>query len=534
MVNIFTRPLRGRARLRLLRRATRREFAAIPKWYRIFAGLGWAAVICFLGWVLNLSGKQSPPAVVVLLNICAIILLSMGIFYPGKSRWARRRKRVFNIIVFIVVGLLYVGGLKFFNSSQGKTTNARNAPSVSNPSLQEASPPPRPNTAPAAVAPRESTPKGSVQARGSIDPHSPTDELAELGWTVQPNGDGRRYMISKPHPPFAESARYFRSIGKVLRLDISAASDISGIAALRDLPIADLNVSGGSVTDLTELGEIKNIAVLSIGQSRVRDISFISRLRNLKDLSLWDDPVADISPLSELSQLTRLVLGSTYVTDLAPIRHLSSLTFLGVAGTPVRDLSALGDVPTLKELSITGSQVPLLSGFQNPSIEKMIVSENSTTAYDLTPIGRMLSLKSLSIAGSRLHLEPLSALRNLTELIVNGSPTFFIAQLDSVSTLGELRNLKSLIFSWTNLNNIKFISSLSDLTSLVIVACPVSDIAPIGSLHALKTVVLQDTFVGDISPFLTLPVLSEVALHRTPARVDVITELERRGVKVNR
>jgi hypothetical protein len=43
----------------------------------------------------------------------------------------------------------------------------------------------------------------------------------------------------------------------------------------------------------------------------------------------------------------------------------------------------------------------------------------------------------------------------------------------------------------------------------------------------------MDIPVADVSPLLDLPNLSELMLLRTPAREDVVKELQRRGVTVN-
>jgi hypothetical protein len=45
---------------------------------------------------------------------------------------------------------------------------------------------------------------------------------------------------------------------------------------------------------------------------------------------------------------------------------------------------------------------------------------------------------------------------------------------------------------------------------------------------------MADIPVADVSPLLDLPDLTELVILRTPARDDVLRELERRGVRVDR
>lgn len=63
---------------------------------------------------------------------------------------------------------------------------------------------------------------------------------------------------------------------------------------------------------------------------------------------------------------------------------------------------------------------------------------------------------------------------------------------------------------------------------------PLINVSALSRIKRLKTVSLTGTAVVDISPLLDLPELKTLGIMRTPARSDVLTELERRGVKVQR
>jgi hypothetical protein len=111
-------------------------------WWRIVAGLGWTAVICLLGWVLNLSGKQSPPAVVVLLTTCAGIILLLSLTYPGKLR--RSHKLGFNTVAVVVVAVVYAFGLRFFAPTHAKVASLPNDKPNKSTEIPKSSPPKQP------------------------------------------------------------------------------------------------------------------------------------------------------------------------------------------------------------------------------------------------------------------------------------------------------------------------------------------------------------------------------------------------------
>jgi Leucine-rich repeat (LRR) protein len=98
----------------------------------------------------------------------------------------------------------------------------------------------------------------------------------------------------------------------------------------------------------------------------------------------------------------------------------------------------------------------------------------------------------------------------------------FVVQLNPVElTLGDAQ-----------INSLAFLSRSTNLAELNLRNIPVVYARELGNLTSLTTISLVDIPMVDISPLLSLTNLKSVSLLRTPARADVISELERRGVKV--
>lgn len=70
------------------------------------------------------------------------------------------------------------------------------------------------------------------------------------------------------------------------------------------------------------------------------------------------------------------------------------------------------------------------------------------------------------------------------------------------------------------------------LNELSLHQLPISSIAAIGTLTSLRKLSLVEIPVVDISPLLALPALVDLAVGRSPVRLDILSELERRGVNV--
>jgi Leucine-rich repeat (LRR) protein len=83
-------------------------------------------------------------------------------------------------------------------------------------------------------------------------------------------------------------------------------------------------------------------------------------------------------------------------------------------------------------------------------------------------------------------------------------------------------------------SDLTFLRGLANLNELNIGMMPVSSVEPLRGLTSLKRVSLNLTDIVDISPLLDLPALTSLSVLRTPARADVLTQLERNGVKIQR
>jgi hypothetical protein len=84
------------------------------------------------------------------------------------------------------------------------------------------------------------------------------------------------------------------------------------------------------------------------------------------------------------------------------------------------------------------------------------------------------------------------------------------------------------------LNDLSFVERLKKLAEVNINELPITSISFVRGLSTLKSVNLTSTLVVDISPLLDNGTLATITVMRTPARADVLAELERRGVRVNR
>jgi Leucine-rich repeat (LRR) protein len=122
----------------------------------------------------------------------------------------------------------------------------------------------------------------------------------------------------------------------------------------------------------------------------------------------------------------------------------------------------------------------------------------------------------------------------LKKLSITGNGFEFVSSVSGLDAVGELPDLESLHLFGLRMTDVNFAVSLHKLNELSITNTPLTDITALRQTKALRSVSLTGTSVVDISPLLDLQQLAELGVVRTPARSDVISELERRGVKIQR
>ena len=186
-------------------------------------------------------------------------------------------------------------------------------------------------------------------------------------------------------------------------------------------------------------------------------------------------------------KLIKLEVGGAQVAALSELKHLSQLTL--VEQRPI-DLTRLGSLTDLDELHILG--VPVL---------------------DFSPFAGLSRLKKLQVIA-----------------FFQFSGTAPVAHAE---VLGNLISLEALTLTGLQIQNLDFAKNLRDLRELYLSHLPITSIEPLKKL-GIRKMSLTDIPVTDVSTLLDLPDFTELSILRTPAREDVLRELERRGVKVNR
>ncbi len=206
---------------------------------------------------------------------------------------------------------------------------------------------------------------------------------------------------------------------------IGRRSGVRDLKALESLPLTALVINHASVSDISPLSGLSQLAHLNLNTNQVTDLSGLSGLSQLQYLNLFSNDVSDIAPLAGLSNLRRLQLGLNLVTDISPLSGLSLLGTLWLADNRIRDVTGLGGLTGLSSLSLRNNLVadiaPLSSLLQ---LDYLDLNHNSIS--DVSPLSSLLQLGSLYVAHNAIaDLSSLTALTGLRSLNVGGHPMSF-------------------------------------------------------------------------------------------------------------
>lgn len=188
-------------------------------------------------------------------------------------------------------------------------------------------------------------------------------------------------------------------------------SDISILGKLTQLII--ISLKNTSVMDLSPLGRLKNLNELYLEYMKNGDLHELSELVNLRRLSIFTTPISNINELIQLKKLEFLTLFDSKIKDIGPLKELANLSFLTVMFSPVEDISPLAGLTNLEVLLLDYTQVSdlsPLSGLHNLSV----LSLYNTPVSDISPLANLTNLKRLDLKNTKVtDISSLSDLKDL-------------------------------------------------------------------------------------------------------------------------
>lgn len=253
----------------------------------------------------------------------------------------------------------------------------------------------------------------------------------------------------------------------------------------------------------------------------------IDTLGSQLDLSFFG--ISDIIGIENFGdKLKGLNLDANNLTDIEPIKYLTNLEYLDLSRNKIIDISPLGTLINLKELSIHSkdnelgyvSHLEEISPLENlTNLLYLDLSNNPIT--DISALSNLVELQGLDLSyGFIDNIEALGNLVDLQILYLSGNPLN--------NSLQPLSNLEHLIFldlsncDLTNCSGLEGLSSLEELwmgekfTSYspdrTANGNQLEDISPLSSLITLEVLILDANRINNLDALSNLINLEELYL----------------------
>ena len=220
------------------------------------------------------------------------------------------------------------------------------------------------------------------------------------------------------------------------------------------------------------------------GDGGITDISALGELRNLQRLNLNYNAIQDISPLANLENLTWLTINTNKITDLTPLKELQYLETLDASNNQIGDFSAFETMPSLARISVYGT------GLNDEGLRKLL--------GHLEPKERV---KKLDIGGNNItDYSGFAELVNIEKLAMWDSQVDDMKLKELVSVIKNLLNLTQLTLRNNEISDLTPLMELPRIEVLNLYQNLIMDITPLGSLKHLKELRLGGNHISDLSP----------------------------------
>lgn len=267
-------------------------------------------------------------------------------------------------------------------------------------------------------------------------------------------------------------------------------SDVSGLT--------ELSLANCGISDISALGELKNLRCLNLNANRIGDITALSELTGLQVLLLNGNRIADAGPLSSLTQLTELDVGGNRIRTLGFIRNMDKLARLSLDSNELEEETVRSALEgrTLVSLNLSGlglTDCSWLSGSRQQT-EKEQNGEQAQNREKTQKTGQVYP-EALYLSRNNIRdISPLAGLTGLRKLYLADN------DIEDITALASLDSLEELDLQHNPIGDLMPLKDLTGLSRLDVKDCGLTDLRPVAGMKKLASVDASDNVISDLSP----------------------------------
>ena len=148
---------------------------------------------------------------------------------------------------------------------------------------------------------------------------------------------------------------------------------IDGISMLKNL--TSLSISGGSITDISELVLLENIVSIDIYGNLVREIPDFSNCKELTQLYLTGNLIEDVEPLNRIGNLEFANISDNRVKSIKALADSNNIGSIAIDNNCILDYESISKNEKLISAINNGSQATYEKFLETEQIAQSVVSE---------------------------------------------------------------------------------------------------------------------------------------------------------------
>ena len=147
---------------------------------------------------------------------------------------------------------------------------------------------------------------------------------------------------------------------------------LNGVSLLENLD--EIHIDSSCISDISELGKLKNIRVIDISNAYVKKIPDLSGCSNLESLYLTGNMIEDVSPVADILTLRTVELSNNLIKSIEPLKNAVNLEMLCIENNCILDYGSIADCENLIKAYNEGAQATYEEALALENTVKEIVS----------------------------------------------------------------------------------------------------------------------------------------------------------------
>lgn len=237
------------------------------------------------------------------------------------------------------------------------------------------------------------------------------------------------------------------------------------------------------LTDISDIGMMKNLKELNICKCNVKDISKISDCVHLKTLNLSENNIYSVDCLTKCVELEKLIVNGNHIqnvdilltdTSIKTIhaknnmisavditRENSQLTDVDLSGNRISNTDFLDKLPNIVTVSLVNNKLTALATIYSNSLQELDLTGNTISNTSAFKYSDLPMLQRLYIGNNMIcDLSFLSGCPNLVELSVFGNNITSLVGVENCQGLESINIMYNNIYDVTPLKSLKHFNTI--------------------------------------------------------------------------